>query len=227
MTGLPQIPVERIFPNPDNVRRDLGDLAELSASIRARGLLQPLVVEQTQRGWLIVDGHRRYQAALDAGAQALPCIGVRPGDAEHRDTVMLAAAMHKGLTPLEQANAFRRLRDGGMTVPEISKRTGYSARTVGARLSLLTLPEEAQDMVADGELTVTAAVDLARQVAADGRGEARTASVARPAHFTTSHPLAAAARDLCTHLPDRRAVGPACGQCWERVIREDEEAHAC
>ena len=222
MAGLPQIPIERIYPNPRNVRLDLGDVSELAASIRAHGLLQPLVVQQTPKGWLILDGHRRYAAALLAGAQALPCIGVRASDEDHQDTVMLAAAMHKGLTPLEQAKAFRRLRERGLTVSQISKRTGYTPRTVGARLSLLSLPPEAQEMVADKTLTVAAATDLARQVKAEGRGETRVPTVQREAHFTAAHPLAGVVRQACSHLDTRQRVGVACGQCWEHAIREDE-----
>ena len=224
MAGLPQIPIERIRPNPRNVRADLGDLTELAASIRMHGLLQPLVVQQAQGGWLILDGHRRHAAALLAGALALPCIGVRAGDDDHQDTVMLAAAMHKSLTPLEQARAFRRLRQRGLTVSEIAKRTGYTPRTVGARLSLLTLPAEAQEMVEDKTLTVAAATDLARQVKAEGRGETRVPTVQREIHFGAAHPLAGPASTACSHLDTRQRVGVACGQCWEQVIRDHERS---
>ena len=225
MTGLAQIPIEQLHPNPKN-RRDLGDLTELTESIRTQGIWQPLVVEQERGGWLIVDGHRRYTAARAAGATALPCIVTRPGDDSRRDTIMLATAMHKEFSPLDQARVFKRLRARGMTVTEISKRTGYTARTVGARLALLALPAEAQQMVEDGELTVTAATDLGRQVSAEGRGETRTPVTNRPAWFTTQHRLAATVSAACTHYQSRRRIGPACGQCWEDTIRADERQKA-
>lgn len=222
--SIPTIAIERIYPNPRNVRKDLGDLTELSASIKAKGLLQPLVVQQTDRGFLLLDGHRRYQAAIDLGAKALPCVAVRPGDDDEQDTVMLAAAMHKSLTPLEQAKALQRLRARGLTVAAIASRTGYKPGTINQRLLLLTLPEDAQRLVAEKTMTVTEATDLARQVAATGRGEARTPVSSRGSWFTGRHQLAAKARE-CTHLDTRRAVGAiACGQCWERAIREDERA---
>jgi len=216
MTGM--IPLEQLHPNPRNVRDDLGNLTELAASIRAVGLLQPLVVTKRQAGgWLIVDGHRRYQAALVAGANALPCVA-RRGDGD--DTaVMLAAAMHKQLGPLEQAAALDRLRRRGLGVADIANRTGYTQATVRARLDLLALPVEAQRMLEHGQLTVTAATDLARQVRAAGTGTAR-AAVKRSAWFTKSHPLADAVRAACTHADDRTLVGGVgCGQCWEDAIR--------
>lgn len=227
MMSIPTIAIERIYPNPRNVRQDLGDLTELSASIKAKGLLQPLVVQQTERGFLILDGHRRYQAALDVGAQALPCIAIRPGDEDQQDTVMLAAAMHKSLTPIEQGQAFKRLRARGLTVQAIASRTGYKPSTISQRLLLLTLPESAQRMVVEKTMTVTEATDLARQVAATGRGEARTPASSRGSWFTGRHQLAEKARE-CTHLDARRAVGGiACGQCWEEAIREDERSRSC
>jgi ParB family chromosome partitioning protein len=214
------IPLEQLHPNPRNVRDDLGNLDELTASIRAVGLLQPLVVtKRAGGGWTIVDGHRRYQAALIAGAKALPCVARR--DAGDETAVMLAAAMHKQLTPLEQARAFDALRRRGLGVADIAARTGYTTATVRGRLDLLGLPVEARRMLERGQLTVTDATELARQVRAAGAGSTR-AAVKRSAWFTKSHRLAAVVAESCTHGDDRTLVGGVgCGQCWEAAIRDD------
>lgn len=218
--SIPQVPIERIKPSPRNIRRDLGDLTELAQSIRAVGLLQPLVVRpDTDGGVEIIDGHRRHAAAVIAGAKALPCLAVRQRDADHRTELMLAAAMHKELTPLEQAEAFVNLRARGLTVAAIAQRTGYSESTVSARLALRDLPPDARRMVASGQLSITDATDLARQVRRAGRG---AVSNARPSWFNAAHPLARAVRDRCPH-DDRRVVGGVgCGECWENEIRFDE-----
>ncbi|MBD5787124.1 ParB/RepB/Spo0J family partition protein [Cellulosimicrobium terreum] len=217
------IPVELIHPNPANVRTDLGNLDELAASLRAVGLLQPLVVtKRPAGGWTIVDGHRRYQAALLAGVRALPCVARREGDDGANTAVMLAAAMHKQLSPLEQADAFARLRRRGMSASTIAARTGYSAATVRARLALLDLPAEARAMVVTGQLSTTDATQLARQVRRDGVGAARTVQ-RRSGWLTGTHRLAAAVREACTHSDGRVLVGGVgCGQCWEDVVRADE-----
>lgn len=218
---IPVVPIERIHPNRSNVRTDLGDLTELTDSIRAVGLLQPIVVRPDPRGFVIIDGHRRHAAALAAGLTALPCLASKARDRAGQLEVMLAAALHKQLEPMEQARAFGRLHDAGLSPAQIAARTGYSRATVTARLHLLALPPDAQDMVTGGDLTVTDAVHLARQVAATGTGTTRTAHT-RTAYLDRTHPLAPTVQETCTHLEHRRPVGGiACGQCWETAIRND------
>lgn len=215
------IPVERLRAHHANVRSDLGDLTELAASIRAVGLLQPLVVTPVADGmYEVVDGNRRLAAAVQAGAKALPCLAAKAQGEDGQLAIMLAAALHQALAPLDQAQAFAALRSRGLTVTEISRRTGYSPRTVSGRLLLLGLPDEARDMVRTGELTVTDAEELARQVRDTKTGTTRTAGPRAP-WFTTSHPLARAAAAVCDHQDTRRLLGPACGQCWEQQIRTD------
>lgn len=226
MAGIPMVPLDRIRPNPRNVRADLGDLSELAASIRTRGVQQPLVVvpQGADRPYLLLDGHRRYAAAEIAGLSAVPCIASTDRTDEQQDAHMIAAALHKGLTPLEQAEAFARLRGRGHVTAAIAAKTGYSESTITERLSLLNLPLAARQRLERGEMTTKDGVDLARQVAATGRGEVRIRSAVRPAWFTKAHPLASTLN--CPHTGARRAVGPACGQCWEEAIREDERSKA-
>jgi len=220
------IPLERIHPNPANIRADLGDLTELAASIREVGLLQPLVVTQHRDGWLILDGHRRYAAAKQAGAQALPCLASKHGDVDGQLSTMLAAAMHKQLEPLDQARAFARLRARRVTVAEIARRTGYSTSTVQQRLLLIDLPDEVQDMVTGGQITLAEATRLARDVRQHGAGSAHTGAPRRPAWFGPTHRLAATVRAACTHLDRHRYGGQGCGQCWEAALLGDPPSPA-
>lgn len=224
--SLPTIPVDQIHPHPDNARVDLGDLTELAQSIRAVGLLQPIVVVQVRNGWRVIDGHRRLAAAKLAGARSLPCLATKPGDVDHDTALMLAAAMHKALEPIERARAFTKLRASGLSVAEIARRTGYGASTVSGGLLLAQLPEEAQDKVATRELTVAQATDLARQVRSNAGGEVvhHVPRAQKPKWLSKTHRLAAEVARSCGHREMRAVVGGVgCGQCWEHAIRFDEK----
>lgn len=211
--------VTDLHNNPANVRENLDGIDELAASIKANGILQPLIVNDQNGRLVVTDGHRRLAAARRAGLPAVPCL-VTHGASERRVlTTMVASAMHRQLTPIEQGRAFKRLREQGMTTLEIARATGYSLGAVSNRLLLLELPDEAQEMVEDKTLTVTAATTLAKQVKAKKRGSVGAKST-RSAWFTPSHPLAASI--ACEHGDRRTLIGGACGQCWEAAIRADE-----
>lgn len=228
--SVPMVPITELHPNPANIRDDLGtdeELDELARSIRAVGLLQPIVVTRAPDGWLVIDGHRRLEAARRAGAKALPCVAKRPTDPTSQVPEMLAAAMHKNLTTLEEARAFHNLRLRRLSVADIARMTGYQQSRINRRLLLLDLPVEAQDMVETGELGVTEAETLAREVRASGSGEVtkQPTKATRPAQFTAAHKLAGAVTAACSHTETRQVVGRVgCGGCWEKAIREDERA---
>lgn len=104
--------------------------------------------------------------------------------------MMLAASMHRQLSPIEQARAFKRCLDQGMTVAAISAATGHRTQHVRNRLLLLDLPVEAQDMVEEKALSVTQATSMGRQMRRSRSATGTTVS-AKTAWFGRSHPLAA------------------------------------
>jgi ParB family chromosome partitioning protein len=217
---LRRIPTADLVANRRNVRDDLDGIDELAASIRANGVLQPLIVNNTGSALVVTDGHRRLAAARLAQVPALVCIVESGADERRVVTTMLAAAMHQQLRPIEQAKAFQRLRDEGVTTADIARSTGYTTALIRARLLLLELPDEAQDMVEEQTLTIGQATALAKQVKAKARGAARVSS-AKSAWLTKSHRLALSI--TCDHGDARTVVGGvACGQCWEAAIRADE-----
>ncbi|WP_147794739.1 ParB/RepB/Spo0J family partition protein [Cellulomonas sp. Y8] len=221
------LPIERIVPNPENIRRELRGMDELVASVREVGILHPITVTPSAEGrFRLIDGHRRYEAACRVGLQVIPVIARRTRTGTDHLFLMLIAALHDPLTPLEEAAAFARLRDAGVPFADIARKSGRSPNTVRDRLALLRLPDEARAMLDDGQLPLSSAVDLARGVTT---GTPRTVPARtdgrRTGWFTKTHRLAATVRANCTHRGTRQMVGGiGCGQCWEHAIVNDARA---
>jgi ParB family transcriptional regulator, chromosome partitioning protein len=131
-----------IDPHPDNPRKDLGDLTELVASIKANGILQNLTVVKAAVGYRVVIGHRRLAAAKLAGLLEVPCA---ISDMDHRQQVatMLTENMQRSdLTIYEQAKGLQMLLDFGESLDTIAKQTGFSETTIRRRVKLLELDPE-------------------------------------------------------------------------------------
>lgn len=214
------VPMNALYPNPDNPESRLRGIEELTASIRLYGVLNPLIVTPRQRGGLLIlDGGRRYAAAERAGLQAVPCVAAKTATRADRLLLILAVGLGERLSPLEEARLMADLRSEGMAFADVARRSGRSMTTVRERLRLLEAPPEVQKMVAAGTLSVSAASELARQTATTGSGAVAARTPARPAWFTRAHPLAGEVRQACTHRDTRKVVGGAgCGQCWEQAI---------
>lgn len=134
------IPIEKLKHHPDNPRKDLGDLTELTESIKASGIMQNLTVvrdHMSMKGeFLVVIGNRRMEAAKNAGLKNLPCA---ISDMDHREQVatMLQENMQRAdLTVYEQAQGFQMMMDLGYKAEEISEKTGFSETTVRRRLKM-------------------------------------------------------------------------------------------
>lgn len=147
-----QIVVEDGF----NPRGDLGDLAELTASIERHGILVPLLVRPTQKGGLVlVDGHRRLAAAEQAGVERVPVLVREDLDGQALVAAMVTALKREGLDPVEEAKAYGRLVDGGLTRKGAAEAVGVPQRTVSMRLQILKLPEALHAAVAKGEIALS------------------------------------------------------------------------
>jgi ParB/RepB/Spo0J family partition protein len=175
MQELHELPVESLVLPRDNVRRHIGDVDELAASIVEVGLLEPVIVTPLGKNggkgsangsakYLIVAGSRRLIAAKKAKVKTLPAI-VRKFDEKERVLAMAIENLQReDLTVLEEAGAYSRLTELGMTEREVAKRTGRAQSHVHKRMSLLGLPEDAQKLIDDGKLSVTHALEFARLV---------------------------------------------------------------
>jgi len=154
---LRDIPVDLITPNPRQPRRafDEAALAELAESIRARGVLQPIVVRELPGGrYELVAGERRLRAARMAELDTIPAM-VR--DADERDQLDIALAENMArvdLNPIEEARACAMLvEDLGLTKEEVGRRVGRSRVAISNLIRLLDLPEEALELIERGALS--------------------------------------------------------------------------
>ena len=136
--------VNELYPHPNNPRKELGDLTELSASIRKNGVMQNLtVVKRDGFGYTVIIGHRRCAAAKLAGQTALPCVIADLSEREQMG-IMLAENMQRvDLTVVEQAQSMQMMLDLGETVETVSDKTGLSQKTVKDRLKLNKLDQTA------------------------------------------------------------------------------------
>ena len=155
--GLRDVAVELIAPNPNQPRRHFDEdaLAALSQSIRARGLLQPVVVRPLAGGtYELVAGERRLRAARLAGLETLPAL-VRDTEEGERLELALAENMaREDLNPIEEARACATLvEDLGLTKEDVGRRVARSRVAVSNLIRLLDLPDEVLELVEAGELT--------------------------------------------------------------------------
>jgi ParB family transcriptional regulator, chromosome partitioning protein len=235
MTGVLRVlPVNRILPNPANPRGGLNLDEEFLASVRARGVLQPITVQPHpgKHGmWMILYGHRRHAAARAAKLGEIPAI-VRParGPDSALEDQLIENLQRTPMTAAEKAQAFGKLRGRGYSVPSIAARTGLSPSTISAHLRLLDLDDASLRRVQDGTLPAADAVQAVRatrhqQRYRNGLPPRKARLRYEPDHFSPAHPLAEQARKRCEaegHTMRRQLGKTACGQCWEAAIRDDQ-----
>jgi len=154
---LAHVPVEQIHRNPSQPRRefDTESVSGLAESIRAQGLIQPVVVRpRVHGGYELIAGERRWRAALEAGLSTVPAV-IR--EADDRDTLLLGLVENvarEDLSPIEEARAFAVLIDEfGLTLSEVAERVGKSKPTISNRVRLLELPSDVLELVGRGDLS--------------------------------------------------------------------------
>jgi ParB family chromosome partitioning protein len=153
-----QVPVGEIDPNPYQTRIQIDEhsLNELADSIRAQGVLQPIVLRYISGGKMqLVAGQRRWLASQRAGKATVPAIVRQLSDEQAIELTIIENLQREDLNPLDQAAAFEKLSSKcGLTQEQIAQRTGKDRATVANYMRLLRLPEEVRDWVRAGELTM-------------------------------------------------------------------------
>lgn len=152
-----QIPIDEVTANPMQPRRHFEEapLAELTASIREQGVIQPILLRPVDGGYQIVAGERRFRAACQAGLRTVPAIIRRMDQAEALEIALIENLQREDLNPVEEAEAYRALMEQfDYTQEELSRRVGKDRSTISNMLRLLKLPDEILDALARGVVTM-------------------------------------------------------------------------
>lgn len=149
--------IERIEPNPYQPRKEMSSegLKELSASIKEKGILQPLMINEEQNGnYQLIAGERRLRAASMAGLTKVPVIIRKATDEDRLELALIENIQRQNLNPLEEALAYDRLAtEFSFTQEEIAQKVGKERSTVTNMLRLLQLPAYAKEDLAQGKLS--------------------------------------------------------------------------
>jgi ParB family chromosome partitioning protein len=150
--------IRKIIPNRYQPRKTFReqDLQELTASVRERGILQPVLVRPAEGGqYELIAGERRWRAAKLAGLEKIPAVVQQASDPDAVELALIENLQRQDLNPIETAKAYRRLvEEFRLTQEEVAKRVGKERSSVANTLRLLNLPSEIQEAVASDRLTV-------------------------------------------------------------------------
>jgi ParB family chromosome partitioning protein len=155
-TAVLEVPLARIRPNPYQPRRHMDDagLAELAASIREHGVLQPVLVTETLDGYQLIAGERRVRASRLAGLERIPALVRQLADRDQLEVALVENVQRADLDPIEEALAYRQLMDEfGLTQEQVSERVGKARATIANTLRLLDLHADVQAAIVDGRVT--------------------------------------------------------------------------
>jgi ParB family transcriptional regulator, chromosome partitioning protein len=155
--ALLELDIDMLEPNADQPRSIFRDekIEELAASIRANGIVQPLVARKLRGRYQIIAGERRWRAAQRAGLQKVPVVVREIPDDRVLELSLIENIQREELNPIEEANAYRRLIDGlGITQEEVARRVGRERSSVTNYLRLLKLPDEIQRWVEEDRISM-------------------------------------------------------------------------
>ena len=155
--GVSYINLSDIKPNPDQPRRDFNNtsLDELSKSIREKGVITPITVRESNKGYEIIAGERRWRAAKKAKLKSIPAYILNIGDeAEMMEVALIENIQREDLNPIEEAEGYAVLNSKySLSHDSIAKTIGKKRTTISNALRLLKLPPEIRKSIRSGEIT--------------------------------------------------------------------------
>lgn len=156
-SGVSYVDVARISGNPEQPRHDFpeAEISELSESIKALGVLQPILVRPWAGGYQIIAGERRFRAAIRAGLFQVPVMIKELNDRDTFEVALVENVQRLNLNPLEEAKGYQRLMDEfNLSANEVAEKVGKERATVANLVRVLKLPQVIQEMLKEGKISV-------------------------------------------------------------------------
>jgi ParB family chromosome partitioning protein len=228
--------IDELYPSPEQPRRKFDDaaLTELADSIRAHGVITPLVVRpRPEGGYFLIAGERRWRAAQRANIHEVPVVVQEVNDREAFERALVENVQRADLGPLEEAAAYQRLCDQfGLTHDEVATRMGKDRSTIANAIRLLRLPPSVRQLVEDGALAMGHArallplIDSADDGVESGRDGNGTAAIERAARTVVAKGLSVRATEALVkdaRRPDRPATPAPAPRMKSASVRDLEE----
>ncbi len=213
------LPIDSVHPNPVQPRVvfQIDRLEELAASIRANGIIQPLVVRLHEGQYQMVAGERRWRAAKMAGLAEVPVVVQDVAEPQMLELALIENIQREDLNPIETAHAYERLgRELGLSQEEIGRRTGKDRTSIANTVRLLKLPTEVQLLLAERRLSMGHAravlglptaeqqIEIAEKAAAQGLSVRQVESLVQ--ELTSDRPKSGSSRKESSHDPNVKAA---------------------
>ena len=161
------LPINQIEPNPDQPRVEIGDLTELTSSIKQKGVLEPLLVKPVREtgNWMIIAGERRWRAANLAGLKEVPCIELDIDEKSIAEIALIENLQRKDLTIWEEADGLAALAESyGYTHEEIARKISKSRTTVTESMAIAGIPQEIREKCREANISAKSTLlEVARQ----------------------------------------------------------------
>jgi ParB family chromosome partitioning protein len=161
------ISISQVYPNPEQPRTEFGDLTELTASIKEKGVLEPLLVKpnRAEGTFMIIAGERRWRASQLAGLTEVPCIEMNLDEQGIAEIALIENLQRKDLTIWEEADGLKALADKfSYTQEEIAKKISKSRTTVNELMTIAGLPDKVREICRTNKINAKAALlEVARQ----------------------------------------------------------------
>lgn len=158
---ITEIKTSKLKHHPNNPRESYDDIAELTASIKEQGILQPLTVRRTAGGYSVIAGNRRMEAAKAAGLDTVPCIITEMSGKDQAAVILIENMQRKNLNPYEEARGVQMCLDLGISEADLAKKTGFSKETIRHRKKLAELdPKMLKKKCSDGQISIQDLISL-------------------------------------------------------------------
>jgi ParB family transcriptional regulator, chromosome partitioning protein len=209
------IPVGQIEASREQPRSNLGDLSELTASVRTRGVLEPLLVRLIpgSKRYQLIAGERRFQAAVEAGLEEVPCVEMAATDQEALELALVENLQRKDLSPFEEAEGYHTLVEKyRYTHDQVAKAIGKARTTVSESLKLLSIPPAIQDLCRHADINAKSILLLIARATSIEEMERLVQAIAEENLDREAARATAARREPADHRDEASDRAPAAGE---------------